>query len=143
MRQELESDLKRKNEEAIQQTMAKLDAEKNSRIDAERKSLVIRTEMEDTQIRLKNMEESRDRLTNQLRTLEISIEPTKSHLEKVMKENLSLKEEHMNASNTMKLEITNLRDELQRAKAELAEHNLRQKQREESLRVALTQYFQK
>ena len=42
MRQELESDLKRKNEEAIQQTMAKLDAEKNSRIDAERKSLVIR-----------------------------------------------------------------------------------------------------
>ena len=42
MRQELESDLKRKNDEAMQQMIAKLDAEKNSRIDAERKSLIIR-----------------------------------------------------------------------------------------------------
>lgn len=65
--------------------------------------------MEDTHLRLTNMEESRDRLTNQLRALEISIEPTKQQLENVMKENLSRKEEHLTTTTNLRTEITNLR----------------------------------
>ena len=65
--------------------------------------------MEDTQVRLANMEESRDRLTNQLRALEISIEPTKQQLENALNENLARKEEHLTKTTTMQTELTRLR----------------------------------
>jgi len=60
-------------------------------------------------VRLANFEESRDRLTNQLRAVEISIEPTKHQLENTLKENLARKEEHLIATTNMQTEITRLR----------------------------------
>lgn len=60
-------------------------------------------------MRLTSTEESRDRITNQFRALEISIEPTKTQLENITKENLSLKEKHMVESNDLRTQISSLR----------------------------------
>ena len=71
--------------------------------------LKFRTCLEDTQMRLTSTEESRDRITNQLRALEISIEPTKQQLENTTRENLALKEKHMLESNDLRTQISSLR----------------------------------
>ena len=60
-------------------------------------------------MRLTSTEESRDRITNQFRALEISIEPTKTQLENITRENLSLKEKHMVESNDLRTQISSLR----------------------------------
>ena len=60
-------------------------------------------------MRLTSTEESRDRITNQFRALEISIEPTKTQLENITRENLSLKEKHMVESNDLSTHISSLR----------------------------------
>jgi len=142
MRREFERDLKQKKDEELHEMSKRVDAERKLRAEAERNLLLKQTCLEDTQMRLTSTEESRDRITNQFRALEISIEPTKTQLENITRENLSLKEKHMVESNDLRTQISSLRDQLSNANSRLQDYESRQKQRDETLRLALTQYFQ-
>ena len=70
---------------------------------------VLRTQIEDLQTRMKCNEDSRDRLTSQLRTTENSIEPTKKALEKANGQLVQMKEDHLNAVTALRAEADKLR----------------------------------
>ena len=58
---------------------------------------------------MKCNEDSRDRLTSQLRTTENSIEPTKKALEKANAQLVQMKEDHLNAITAVRAEADKLR----------------------------------
>lgn len=58
---------------------------------------------------MKCNEDSRDRLTNQLRTIENAIEPTKKSLEKANGQLVKMKEDHLNAVTALRAEANKLR----------------------------------
>ena len=58
---------------------------------------------------MKCNEDSRDRLTSQLRTTENSIEPTKKALEKANGQLVQMKEDHLNAVTALRAEADKLR----------------------------------
>ena len=70
---------------------------------------IFRTQIEDLQTRMKCNEDSRDRLTSQLRTTENSIEPTKKSLEKANGQLVQMKEDHLNAVTALRAEADKLR----------------------------------
>ena len=109
MRREFEAELKQKSAENSIELQKQLDTERSLRIEAERQSQVMRTTLEDTQLRVATVEDSRDRLSNQLRALEINFEPSKKQIENLAAENLKLKEDMMNQGNKYTAEINTLR----------------------------------
>lgn len=141
-RKEIEFNLKQQRDDAIKQVETSLQKERTERLASDRALDAARTQIEDLQTRMKCNEDSRDRLTSQLRTTENSIEPTKKSLENANGQLVQMKENHLNAVTALRAEADKLRQELHLTTTQLAEHQQRQRVKEDSLRIALTQYLQ-
>merc|ERR1711990_939065 len=78
---DIEQDLNQRRENLVREIQQRLDQEKDSKAETERNNHILRSNVEDMRTRLAAMEESRDRIQNHFRELEISIEPTRKELE--------------------------------------------------------------
>ena len=86
-------------------------------------------------------EESRDRLHQAHRDLELSIDPTRRELEQAKNTLISMKEERVSEMSDAKAKLQAKNDEITRLNAELSAFKEHQKQKEEFLRGAIQQYF--
>lgn len=72
---ETEHEMNERRENLVNDLQTRLVAEKESRAESDRANHVLRSQQEDMKVRLATVEESRERLNNQHRELEISIDP--------------------------------------------------------------------
>merc|ERR1711911_372702 len=130
-----------RRENLVTDLQTRLAAEKESRAESERANHVLRSQQEDMKVRLTTMEDSRERLNNQHRELEISIDPMRRELENCKNHIIQMKEDKINEIAELNKRIQLQSDELLKAQTELRAYKDLQRQKDESLRSALNQYF--
>ena len=96
---------------------------------------------DDLKAQLTSAEESRDRLHQAHRDLELAVDPTRRELEHVRHQLLQMKEERVAEIAEARSKLQAKSDELVRASAELGAFKEHQKQKEDFLRGAIQQYF--
>jgi len=138
---ETEHEMNERRENLVTDLQTRLAAEKESRAESERANHVLRSQQEDMKVRLATMEESRERLNNQHRELEISIDPMRRELENCKNHIIQMKEDKINEIAELNKRIQLQSDELLKAQTELRAYKDLQRQKDESLRSALNQYF--
>jgi len=138
---ETEHEMNERRENLVKDLQTRLAAEKESHAESERANHVLRSQQEDMKVRLTTMEESRERLNNQHRELEISIDPMRRELENSKNLIIKMKEDKINEIAELNKRIQLQSDELLKAQTELRAYKDLQRQKDESLRSALNQYF--
>ena len=108
---ETEHEMNERRENLVTDLQTRLAAEKESRAESERANHVLRfiffstnqnvafefrSQQEDMKVRLATMEDSRERLNNQHRELEISIDPMRRELENCKNHIIQMKEDKIN-----------------------------------------------
>jgi len=136
-----EHSLNHRKDEMVRELQARLDQEKDAHAIAERNNHAMRLLTDDLKAQVTSAEESRDRLHQAHRDLELAVDPTRRELEHVRHQLLQMKEERVAEIAEARSKLQAKSDELVRASAELGAFKEHQKQKEDFLRGAIQQYF--